>query len=181
MNVQLVERANGAAPVAANDRASAGQSRERLVQQCAALARQLADVMLANVQNTASLNLSAARALLAHGRIPTPAGLEQRSDTWRHSWRSFEVCATSADQVLNLTRGHVERTTAALWRTTDRLLDELAHAQHEPVAGVRAAFAAMRDAQAAYWQATQQVHSDLVALVQAPVARAPTEASHGTH
>jgi len=181
MNAQPVDRASGVSLAAVSERASATQARETLVQQSATLARQLADVMLANVQNTASLNLSAARALLAHARIPTPTGLEQRSDTWRHSWRSFEVCATSADQVLNLTRGHVERTTAALWRSTDRLIDELTHAQQEQAVGLRVAFAAMRDAQAAYWQAAQQVHSDLIALVQAPVGLSPMEANHGTH
>jgi len=181
MNAQPSDHANVVSLVAPSERASATQAREALVQRSAALARQLADVMLANVQNTASLNLSAARALLAHARLPTPPGLEQRSDTWRHSWRSFEVCATSADQVLNLTRGHVERTTAALWRTTDRLIEELAHTQQQQVLGLRAAFAAMRDAQAAYWQAAQQVHSDLIALVQAPVETSRMEASHGTH
>jgi hypothetical protein len=176
MNVQPMVPLGGA-----GERAAATQARESLVQQSAALARQLADVMLANVQNTASLNLSAARALLAHARVATPAGLEHRSDTWRHSWRSFEVCATSADQVLNLTRGHVERTTAALWRVTERLLGGATQAQRERLVDLQAAFAAMRDAQAAYWQAAQQVHSELVATVQAPVGAPPTEVNHGTH
>ena len=177
MNTQPTAVLNGtpAARVAITDR------QETLVQQGAALARQLADVLLANVQNTASLNLSAARALLAHARIPTPAGVEQRSDTWRHSWRSFEVCATSADQVLNLTRGHVERTTSALWRAADRLIDDMAQVPSNRIDELRKTFATMRAAQAAYWQATQQVHSDLVALVQSP-SRAPVEErTHGTH
>lgn len=181
MNLQPVDRVNATPQTAANDRAGASQARETLVQQSAALARQLADVMLANVQNTASLNLGAARALLSHARIPMPAGMAQRSDTWRHSWRSFEVCATSADQVLNLTRGHIERTTSALWRVTDRLVGELAQARRERIVELQAAFTAMREAQTAYWHAAQQVHSELVALVQAPMRSTPTEAPHGTH
>ncbi|HEX6720474.1 MAG TPA: hypothetical protein VF107_02835, partial [Burkholderiaceae bacterium] len=158
MNVHPIEQAAlaAAAPAAAS-------ARETLVQRCAALMRQLADAMMANVQNTASLNLSAARAVLAHARIPTPANLQQRSDTWRQSWRSFEICATSADQVLNLTRGHVERTTAALWRTTERLLDEMQPLDGARAAALRDTFDSVRAAQTAYWQATQQVHHELVA------------------
>jgi hypothetical protein len=179
MNVHPIERAAVAAATAAPPAADTTHTRETLVQQCAALARQIADVLLANVQNTTSLNLSAARVLLAHGRIPVPANLQQRSDTWRHSWRSFEICATSADQVLNLTRGHVERTTAALWRTTERLLDEMQQLDGVRAAALRSAFDGAREAQSAYWQATQQVHSELVALVQSPLRH--TEPSHGAH
>jgi hypothetical protein len=181
MNVQPIDRANLVPLPTPDARASASQARETLVQQVAALARQLADVMLAKVQNTASLNFTAARAVFAHAHIPTPKGLEQRSDTWRQSWRTFEVCATSADQVIQLTRGHVERTTAALWRVTERLVDEAAQAQQERLSDVRSAFAAMHEAQAAYWQATQQVHRELVALVQAPLVPPSTEVAHGAH
>jgi hypothetical protein len=181
MNVHPIERAAAAPRQAANDREGAAQARESLVQRTTALARQLTDVMLANVQNTASLNLTAARALLAHARIPTPTGLEQRSETWRYSWRSFEVCATSADQMLNLTRGHVERTTSALWRATERMVQEMQPLHSSGVDDLRTAFATMRAAQAAYWHATQQVHSELVALVQAPLRNAAPETDHGAH
>ena len=181
MNVHPIERAalTAAAPAAAHDGASA--QREALAQQGALLARQLADVMLANVQNTASLNLTAARAMLAHVRIPAPPDLQQRSDTWRHTWRSFEVCATSADQVLHLTRGHVERTTAALWRTTERLVDDMQQIEGARMVTLREAFAALRAAQTAYWEATRQVHHELVALVRAPLAQRVEQSSHGTH
>jgi hypothetical protein len=81
MNAQPLTAANGTTP----EHPTLAQRQETLVQQTATLARQLADVLLANVQNTASLNLTAARALLAHARIPVPAAVEQRSDTWRHS------------------------------------------------------------------------------------------------
>jgi len=179
MNVQPIDRASAVSP-ASSDRTRSGQARETLVQQAAALARQLADVMMANLQNTASLNFTAARALLAHAHLPTPPGLAQRSDSWRHSWRTFEVCATSADQVIALTRGHVERTTAALWRVTERLLDDASQSQQSHPSELRTAFAAMREAQATYWQAAQQVHRKLVSAVQAPLQSAP-EAAHGTH
>ncbi len=181
MNVLPIDRAR-TTPLPA-DAAPAGEpaAREHVVRQTALLARALADVLMANVQNTTSLNLSAARALLAHARIPAPASAERRSETWRSSWRSFEVCATSADQMLNLTRGHVERTTAALWRGAERLLEDLAHAQAQRVNELLASFDALRVAQHAYWQAAQQAHSDLVALAQAPVHVANPGHDHGTH
>jgi len=181
MNVHPIDTAARAAATPASAHAAIASARETLVQQCAALMRQLADAMLANVQNTASLNLNAARAVLAHARIPTPPNLQQRSDTWRHSWRNFEICATSADQVLGLTRGHVERTTAALWRTTERLLDDMQQVEDARGAALREAFGAMRAAQAACWQATQQVHHELLSMAQAPLTHPVAEAAHGTH
>ncbi|HYJ96897.1 MAG TPA: hypothetical protein VEX14_02460 [Burkholderiaceae bacterium] len=180
MNTHPIDSAALAAATPASAHAAAARTRETLVQQCAALMRQLADAMLANVQNTASLNLTAARAVLAHARIPTPANLQHRSDTWRQSWRSFEICATSADQVLNLTRGHVERTTQALWRTTERLLDDMQQLDGARGTALRQAFHTARASQAALWQATQQVHHELVALAQSPLLR-DAEPDHGPH
>lgn len=184
MNVLPIQRDPSSTPRPA---APAAASREDLVRQTALLARTLADVLLANVQNTASLNLSAARALLAHARITTPQGPEQHGESWRTTWRSFEVCATSADLMLNLTRGHVERTTAALWRGAERLLDELAQAQAQRVNELLASFDALRAAQDAYWQAAQRSYGELVALARAPLpAQVATLTStagidHGTH
>ena len=132
------------------------------------LARVLSEVMLANVQNAASLNLSAARALLAHARIPAPASLDRRNETWRWTWRNFEICATSADQVLNLTRGHVDRTTAGLWRAVERLFRDLTQVQGQQIDDLRDAFDTLREAQSAYWRAAQHAHNELVALAQEP-------------
>lgn len=140
------------------------------VPQLSLLARVLADVMLAGVQNAASLNLSAARALLTHARIPVPATLERNHENWRWTWRNFEICATSADQVLNLTRDHVDRTTSGLWHAVERLFEDLASVQSNQLAALRDAFETLRAAQAAYWQAAQQAHAELVALARQPGA-----------
>ena len=143
------------------------------------LARVLSEVMLANVQNAASLNLSAARTLLAHARIPAPAALDRRNETWRWTWRNFEICATSADQVLNLSRGHVDRTTAGLWRAVERLFAELTQAQAGQLDELRDAFETLREAQAAYWRAAQNAHSELVALATQPQLAATQEPHRG--
>lgn len=185
MNVLPIERAYrhpAAATATPAKVANPAEAREQIVRRTAMLARTLAEVLMSNVQNTASLNLSCARALLAHARIPAPASLPQHTDSWRTTWRSFEVCATSADQMLNLTRGHVDRTTAALWRGAERLLEELALAHAARVNELLASFDALRAAQDAYWQAAQQTHEELLALAQAPAISAATgEADHGAH
>jgi hypothetical protein len=156
-------------------------SREEVVRQTAHLARMLADVLMANVQNTASLNLAAARALLAHARIPSGATIDRHQESWRVAWRGFEICATSAEQVLGLTRGHADRTSAALWRSAERMLEELALAQATRVGELLASFEALRTAQEAYWKAALSAHHELVALAQAPLAASPKETSHGGH
>jgi hypothetical protein len=83
--------------------------------------------------------------------------------------------------MLNLTRGHVERTTSALWRATERLVDGMGQMQADRIDQLGQSFAMMRAAQAAYWQATQQVHSDLIALVQSPLRPQAVETAHGAH
>lgn len=142
------------------------------LQHLSLLARVLSEVMLASVQNAASLNLSAARALLAHARLPVPAALDRRNESWRWTWRNFEICATSADQVLNLTRGHVDRTTAGLWRAVEQLLTELTQEQAGQIDALRDAFGTLREAQSAYWRAAQNAHGELVAMAQRPLPAA---------
>lgn len=164
---------------------------QTLAGNAAQLARELAYSALANAQNTASLNFNAARVLLVHSRIPSPGGAEMHVEQWRNSWRSFEVCATSADQILNLAQVHAERTTAGLRKSGERLLDDIASTQTawqaDQTNALRSAFDALQEAQAAYWRLTQQTLSALVQLAQAPTttpapAHAPTlESSHGTH
>jgi hypothetical protein len=176
MNVLPIRREALATPSPAD-----APTREDVVRQTANLARTLADVLMANVQNTTSLNLAAARALLTHARIPVRVGAEQHQESWRTTWRSFEICATSAEQVLGLTRGHAERTTAALWRSAERMLEELALAQAQRVSELLAGFEALRAAQDAYWQAAQRAHRELVALAQAPCSTTAPETRHDTH
>lgn len=134
--------------------------------QAALLARLLAESMIANVQTTAALNRSAADALLAQARLATPIRFGQLDDAWRASWRSFELSAHTADRVLGLTREHVERSTLGLARITERLLAELAQLRTSQVESLREAFSTLREAQAAYLDATQQAHQRVIALAQ---------------
>jgi hypothetical protein len=138
------------------------------LRQATLLARLLAEAMIANVQHTAALNRSAADLLLAQARLPTPGRFEQLDAAWQASWTSFERSASTADRLLGLTRGHVERSTSGLWRVAERLLLELAQLPAAHLDSLRDAFAVLRDAQDHYLQATQQAHQRLVALARSP-------------
>lgn len=138
------------------------------LRQATLLARLLGEQLLANVQRTAALNFAAADALLAHARIPKPPSFERRCEDWRWAWRSFEICATSADQMLNLSRGHLERNTDELWHLAERLLNDLGAAPAMQMNLLRSSFDALRETQAQYWRAAQQAHEDLVALASEP-------------
>jgi hypothetical protein len=134
------------------------------VRHVALLSRLLAESMIANVQSTAGLNRSAADALLALAHGATPLRFSQVDDAWRASWRSFELCAQTADRLLALSRNHIERSTHGLARMTELLLRELAQLNAQRIESLREAFDALRDAQESYLQATEQAHRRVLAL-----------------
>jgi hypothetical protein len=152
------------------------------LRQATLLARLLSELMITSVQRTTALNLAAADKLLAHARLPKPPAFDQRSEQWRWSWRSFEICATSADEFLGLARGHVQRGSDQLWHLADRLLGELAHLPAGQLRVMRDSVDAVRSAQQAYLDATRQANEMLLAQVQAlPVlAEAQAEAEAET-
>lgn len=136
------------------------------LRQAALLTRLLAEAMIANVQSTAGLNRSAADALLALAHGATPLRFAQVDDAWRASWRSFELCAQTADRLLALSRQHIERSTLGLARVSELLLGELAQANADRIESLREAFATLREAQETYLQATEQAHRRVIALAQ---------------
>jgi hypothetical protein len=136
------------------------------LRQAALLTRLLAEAMIANVQSTAGLNRSAADALLALAHGATPLRFSQVDDAWRASWRSFELCAQTADRLLALSRQHIERSTLGLARVSELLLGELAQANADRMESLREAFATLREAQETYLQATEQAHRRVIALAQ---------------
>jgi hypothetical protein len=120
--------------------------------------------MIASVQTTAALNRSAADALLAQARLATPLRFSELDDAWRSSWRSFELCAATADRMLGLARDHVDCSTQGLARVTELLLAELAQLKSAQIETLREAFSAVREAQEAYLHATEKAHQRVIAL-----------------
>jgi len=134
------------------------------LRQAALLTRLLAESMIANVQSTAGLNRSAADALLALSHGATPLRFTQIDDAWRASWRSFELCAQTADRLLALSRHHIERSTLGLARMTELLLGEMGQQQAHRLDSLREAFETLRLAQETYLQATENAHRRVLAL-----------------
>ncbi len=121
----------------------------------ARLIRALAEAVLASVQHTTELNWQAARRLLAATQSPQLRQRAERSvQGWQLSWHAYLVCSTTAAEVLELTRAHVQSHTDELWRTLhDSGLTELpgvdaGHARElqQCTRDVQAAWAAYLDA-----------------------------------
>jgi hypothetical protein len=140
------------------------------LRQATQLARSLADAMLLNVQKTTAMNFDAARMLLAHARLPMPVDAERSNESWRMAWRSYEVCATSCEQMLNLARTHTTRSQAEVWRGVSRMIDEMASIDGDRVQAARSAFETLAQLQELYWQAARDVHREVAALVHAAQA-----------
>jgi hypothetical protein len=134
------------------------------LRQAVLLSRLLAEAMIANVHSSAALSRAAADELLAQARLATPLRFIEQDEIWRASWRSFELSAGTAERVLGLARGHVDRSTLGLWRIAERLLVELAQLQTSQIESLRDAFGELRAAQADYLGAAQQAHRRIVAL-----------------
>jgi hypothetical protein len=162
-------------PAVRSDRAAGAD--EHWLGHVSRLARDLADAMLAQVQNTAALNFDAATRLLAYARLPPPHGADRSDEAWRMAWRSFEICATSCEQMLGVARAHGARTHAEVWRAAARTIDALAQADAGRVQAVREAFDTLAQLQTLCWQAARDAHREVVALVHA----AQTETDDGRH
>jgi hypothetical protein len=129
------------------------------------LARVLTEALLMNVQRTAEVNLAAADALLTQARLPRPMRFDQCNQHWVAAWRSFEVCAQTADQLLGLTCVHAQRSTEGLWSLANRLLTELAGLPAAQLQSLREAFEDLRQAQEQHLQAASHAHGRLLAVV----------------
>jgi hypothetical protein len=145
------------------------------------LARVLGELMLAQVQHATRLHLDAARLLLRHARLPAPQRADQRAaerdDEWRMAWRGFEICATTADQIIGLTREQGRRSSAHLWRLSGTLLAELAQLPPAQLELVRRSFETLHEVQDACAHAAEQAQRALLAAVQAQLPAAAADES----
>jgi len=137
------------------------------VQRASLLARVLGELMLAQVQHATRLHLDAARLLLRHTRLPRPQLPAQRDDEWRTAWRGFEICATTADQIIGLTREQGRRSSVHLWRLSEKLLGELAQLPQVQLERVRLAFETLHEVNEACAHAAEAAQQALLAAVQA--------------
>ncbi len=133
----------------------------------ASLTRALAEALLASVQRTTELNWHAARLLLARGYAANWRDCADNSVlTWRWSWHSYQVCATTAAQVLDLCRDHAQSTTDDLWRALRQSTAKLPGVDGQRSLELQSALRAVESAFASYMGAVSGLQRDLVALAQ---------------
>jgi hypothetical protein len=144
-----------------------GADRERRAALLASLVRGLTEAMLASVQRTTEQNWTAARVLLARSQAANLHECAESSTmTWRWSWRSFQICATTAAQVLDLCRDHAQSTTDDLWRVLRQAGVGLPGIDGQRSLELQAALRAVDAAFTAYIGAVGGLQRGLVALAQ---------------
>lgn len=148
-------------------------------QRAALLARLLAESMMAGVQMAATLNRSAADALLAQARLTVPIRFVQLDGFWHSSWRGFELQLRVADRIVGLAHEHVERSTGGLAHVCERLLSEMTQLHASQRDSLRQAFALLREAQQAYLNATRKAQALVVDLARATPQPQPEGDSDG--
>lgn len=135
----------------------------------AALAQLTHDLSLAlmqGVQQIAQLNIATSRALLGQGGAAPNARLEVSADAWRFSWRSYEICATTAATILKLCQSQARISSDDLWRALEDALARMPQVDLQRVRETRVAFEGMRNAYAAYFDAALATHRALLTLAQ---------------
>jgi hypothetical protein len=128
------------------------------------LVQALIGALMQGVDDAANLSVATVRALLAPADGTTKAELQRLAEAWQFSWRTCEICATTAANVMRLTAAHersgFERSLKIFERETGSkpLLDQTT------IAELRAAFEGLRTAQAHAFESAIQTHRCLVGL-----------------
>jgi hypothetical protein len=130
----------------------------------AQLAQALVRILMNGVQRTTELNLATCRALLGQTQLPAPAEVERHVDAWRFSARAWDICATTAAQVLRLVNAHARATRAALSQTLVDDLERLAQLDAAATAELRARFEHLDALGDAYFEAAIDAQRGLLNL-----------------
>jgi len=134
----------------------------------AEFAQALIRTLMQSIHGAASLNLATVHALLA----PTDDGvdaemnaaLNRASDSWRFSWRTYEISATTAATVMRLAETHARAGFDSLWDLFEREVDGQAPFDPATIGDLRAAFEGLRAAQLQVFDAAIEAHRRLITL-----------------
>jgi hypothetical protein len=130
----------------------------------AQLAQALAKTMMQGVRDAANLNVATAQALLAPADGSVKGDLNRVTEAWRFSWRTYEICATTAADVMRLSEVHARKSLDALWQLFEREIDGKPGFDRAQTAELRAALEALHAAQTAVFDAAIEAHRRLIAL-----------------
>lgn len=130
----------------------------------AELAAGLANALMQGVQRVAELNIATTRALLAQSGNVATARLDGAAEAWRFSWRSYEICSTTAATVLRLCQSQARVGFDELWAALEDGLAQMPQVDLQRVREMRTSFEAMRSAYSTYFDAALQTHRALLTL-----------------
>jgi hypothetical protein len=128
------------------------------------LANGLAHALMLGVQRVAELNIATTRALLAQGGSVAGGRVEGIAEAWRFSWRSYEICSTTAATILRLCQSQARASFDELWIALEDGLAQMPQVELRHVRDMRIAFQAMRSAYSNYFDAALQTHRALQSL-----------------
>ena len=130
----------------------------------AAMMSAFAGALLAGVQRTTELNWQALRLLLA---APQSSDWRAQADrvvqSWRMSWRTYQVCSVTASDVLELVRAQVDADSDDLWRVLQQLAPADGPAA-EQTAQMHAALQQVQSSFATYLQSVLALQRELATL-----------------
>jgi hypothetical protein len=115
-------------------------------------------------QRVAELNISTTRGLPVQAGSASNAGLDGAAEAWRFSWRSYEICATTAATVLRLCQSQARASFGDLWTALEDGLAQIPHVDLQRLRETRMAFEAMRTADSSDFDAALQTHRALLSL-----------------
>ena len=130
----------------------------------AQFAQALVRMLMQGVRDAANLNVATVHALLAPGDRGMHADASRVTESWRSSWRTYDVCATTAANVMRLTEAHARNGFAAVRNTLEQAVGEETVLNATHVARLREAFEGLRSAQLTAFNAAIEAHRCLIAL-----------------
>lgn len=128
------------------------------------LANCLADALIHGVQRVAELNITTTRLLLAQAGSASGGRVESAAEAWRFSWRTYEICATTAANVLRLCQAQARAGFDDLWTALEDGLAQMPQVDLNRVREMRTAFESMRTTYSNYFDAALQTHRALLSL-----------------
>ncbi len=131
----------------------------------AQLMHALTNALMQSVHEAATLNVATVRALLAPSDGKLSGDLQRITETWRFSWRSFEICAKTAASVLNLAEMQARTGFDALWKSFESNVEGRAAFDDERTEALRDALSELKAVQIRYFEAAIEAHRHMITLV----------------
>ncbi len=131
----------------------------------AQLLHALTNALMQSVHEAATLNVATVRMLLAPSNGSLGGELQRISDSWRFSWRSFEICAKTAASVLDLAETQARSGFETLWKSFESNVEGRAAFDDDRTDALRDALAELKVVQIRYFEAAIEAHRRLITLV----------------